>query len=116
MLQEIERYRDRWIVYSTGNFMFNAGGRYAANKVDPFSLPAVLAVRPVKGTLVVTLELSPIISDNKITHYQPRPATAEEFARARATLVEHSPGAAEWGSLVSDGTDGGRPFLVLSVR
>jgi hypothetical protein len=44
MLQEIERYHDKWVVYSIGNFVFNASGRYAANKVDPFGLPALLEV------------------------------------------------------------------------
>jgi hypothetical protein len=116
MMQEFERYRDKWIVYSIGNFLFNARGRYAANKVDPFGLPAVLTVQPMGKTLSLSLELTPIISDNTITGYQPRPATPEEFARAHEVLVTRSPGAASWGPLVTTRTDGPRQFLLLSVR
>jgi len=116
MMQEIERYRDRWIVYSIGNFMFNSAGRYAANQVDPFSLPAVLCVRQAGGALALSLELSPITSDNRITAYQPRPATPEEFARAREVLAAHSPGSATWGPLVSTGIDDGRLILRLLLR
>jgi len=116
MLQEIERYRNKWIVYSIGNFMFNSAGRYAANQVDPFSLPAVLNVRQAGDRLALSLELSPIVSDNRITRYQPRPTTPEEFARAREVLAAHSPGSASWGPLVSAGVDDGRQFLLLSLE
>lgn len=116
MLQEIERYQGRWIVYSIGNFMFNAAGRYAANKVDPFGMPATLVVRPASRGVSVSLELQPIVSDNRITGYQPRPATPDEFERARAVLFEHSPGAASWGRLVTEGHDGDRRYLVVTVR
>ena len=116
MMQELERYHDKWIVYSVGNFQFNARGRYAARKVDPFSLPAVLVVQPAGKTLSLSLELTPIISDNTVTGYQPRPATPNEFARARELLVTRSPGAASWGSLVRTGSDEGRSYLLLAVR
>jgi hypothetical protein len=116
MMQEFERYHDKWILYSIGNFLFNARGRYAAKKVDPFSLPAVLNVAPSGEGLSMWLELTPIISDNTITGYQPRPANPDEFTRARDRLFTLSPGAASWGPLVQTGTDGNRQFLRLSVR
>jgi hypothetical protein len=116
MLQEVELYHGKWIVYSIGNFMFNARGRYAANKVDPFGLPATLVVQPAGAALSMSLELSPIISDNTLTNYQPRVASPEEFARAREVLTAHSPGSASWGPLVTAGADGSRQFLLLSVK
>jgi hypothetical protein len=116
MLQEIEQYRGKWIAYSIGNLMFNAAGRYAANKVDPFSLPAILNVRQAAGRLALSLELYPIVSDNKVTGYQPRPVTPEEFSRAQGTLFSRSPGSTSWGPVVGEGARDGRRFLAIALQ
>ena len=35
MLQEIEQYKGRWILYGLGNFVFNSMGRYKKIWADP---------------------------------------------------------------------------------
>jgi hypothetical protein len=97
MMGEIEQYKDHWIAYSIGNFVFNSAGRFAKNGVDPFGLPAVLEVA-ASGAL--SLELHPIVSDNALTQYQPRPVNAEEFDQAKAALLKHSPEPETWGTKV----------------
>lgn len=89
-MQEIERYRDRWIVYSIGNFMFNSRGRYQLLSAQPFSLPAVMHCSETKGELTKNLRFYPIISDNTLTEYQPRWVTKEEFDQAFNALCTHS--------------------------
>lgn len=73
MMQEIEQYKGKWIVYSLGNFVFNSPGRYESKNVEPFSLIARLESE--------TLKLYPIYTDNKITNYQSRFLTEEEFKK-----------------------------------
>ncbi|MBX7249816.1 MAG: CapA family protein [Caulobacteraceae bacterium] len=80
-LQEVEKYQNRWICYGIGNFMFNAPGRYGEH-------PGVL---PLGGALELSfsqaslpaIRLYPLLSDNRVTDYQPHPAPP---AAARAAL------------------------------
>jgi len=77
-LQEIERYKSKWIIYGIGNFIFNAPGRYSKY---PSSLPFSLVVELVFGgdpTAIPRVKLHPFLSDNLQTRYQPRPASADE--------------------------------------
>jgi len=75
MMQEIEQYKGKWIVYSLGNFVFNSKGRYKSMKADPFSLIASLEGR--------NLKLYPIFTDNTITGFQNRFVTEEEFNKIK---------------------------------
>ena len=81
MMQEIERYQGKWILYSIGNFMFNASGRYAANHVDPFSLPAVLDVRMAGGKPVLSVGAVP---DRLRQPHHVVPAAARDGGRIHA--------------------------------
>jgi len=76
-LQEVERYRGRWIVYGIGNFVFGSPGRYALYDAPPFSLIARLDLGDRPG-----LRLYPIVTDNALVGYRPRFATAAEFRQA----------------------------------
>ena len=88
MMQEIECYRERWIVYSLGNFVFNSRGRFAKYKESvPFGLAARVTVL---SDLELGLRVYPLLSDNLLTDYRPRPVTREEAARVRQTLLEKS--------------------------
>jgi len=79
MAQEVERRakNDDWkrVVYSLWNFMFNSPWRYESSKVQPFSMVAKLHITKDKKEL----HLYPIFTDNKITNYQSRFLTDEEF-------------------------------------
>lgn len=115
VLQEIEYYRDRWIIYSLGNFVFNSPGRYQSMLVDPFSLAAGLDVINSGGYLALTLRLYPIFSDNLITDYQPRLVTQEELAKVKSVLLQHSPDPVHLQKELNIGIDGIGLFLILDV-
>ncbi|MCZ6837424.1 MAG: CapA family protein [Planctomycetota bacterium] len=85
-IQAIEQYQGCWILYSLGNFMFNTPGRYAKKDCPPFSLAAMLQITASSTQPQFTLKLYPIFSDNRITKYQPRLVSDEEFFLVRAQL------------------------------
>ncbi len=88
MIQEIECYKDKWIVYSLGNFMFNSQGRYGKYNVDPISLIAQLEFISYENEGKIILKLYPIITDNKITRYQGYFVDNSTFKKVVRTLVE----------------------------
>ncbi|MFC6640010.1 hypothetical protein GV827_17480 [Sulfitobacter sp. JBTF-M27] len=73
MMQEIERYRERFIVYSIGNFVFNSPGRFRKFKVAPIGLIVRLLLFDNGENLGFKLCLYPILSDNRATNYNVRP-------------------------------------------
>jgi hypothetical protein len=90
MLQEVERYQGRWIIYSIGNLVFASPGRYQKFKAPPFSLPARLHIKTDGGSTKMAVRLYPIVSDNQLTGYQPRPVNFAEFNRVSSLLIERS--------------------------
>lgn len=105
-IQEIEAYKGRWIVYGLGNFVFNTQGRYEETKSPPFSLAAQLLIRDAGGSRATTLRLYPIMSDNRLTGYQPRPVGRDEFRAVKAHLKQIFP----------EGSDDIGPFFELDVE
>ncbi len=85
-LQEIDQFLDRWIIYGLGNFLFNTRGRYDQTQSPPYSLVARLLIEDRGEALAIRLRLYPIVSDNRLVHYQPRPVTLTEFYRVKAFL------------------------------
>lgn len=90
-MQEVEPYRGKWILYGIGNFMFNSPGRFDRS---PDILPYGLAVELIFDTGTAAypdIHLYPILSDNQVTRYQPRPANSRhsriafEALRARVS-------------------------------
>jgi len=112
MMGEVERYKGAWVLYSIGNFLFNAPGRYSQREAPPFSFASQLIFEERSGTLERRLRLHPILSDNLQTGFQPRPVNDEEFAEARAILLQRSP--ALPGGSVFTGKDGFGPYLELN--
>ena len=90
MLQEIELYKDKWIIYSLGNFVFNAPGRYEKKEANPYSLLAMLEIAENKNNLSMNLRLYPILSDNLKTNYQPRFLVDSEKQEVYNFLKDHS--------------------------
>ncbi len=116
MMQEIELYRQKWIVYGLGNFMFMSPGRYAEKKAEPYSLAARLDVSSKKKGLAVSLRLYPLFSDNRKTDYQPRRVTEAEFARVRKLLMDHSPHPELLKKKMHTGKDEAGRFLLLPLE
>lgn len=110
VLQEIERYRGRWILYGVGNFMFNSPGRFSRYRnVLPFSL-AVDLLFPNNGG-APEVRLYPIQSDNRVTDFQPRLASAGEFRRVFDALAARADAATR--ARMSASQDGVGRFIQL---
>ncbi len=105
IMQEIEKYNGHWILYGIGNFMYNPGGRYQKFNADPFSLVVQLSLSENAGNVVKTVKLYPILTDNKITNYQARFLTQEEFEKAFTLLLAKSPQPAQLEKEVKIGKD-----------
>lgn len=90
MFQEIEKYKDKWIIYSLGNFVFNAPGRYQKKDIHPYSLAAMLEINEQRSDLIMNLKLYPVLSDNHKTNYQPRFVTSKEMKTVYELLKTHS--------------------------
>lgn len=113
MLQEIEQYRGRWVVYSLGNYVFNTRGRFSADKKPPFSLVAELLVSE-DGAMA--MRLYPIFSNNLLTSFRPRFVTKAEFQKVIAVLARHSFGCSSNGhGFFTTGSDQIGRYLQLSL-
>jgi hypothetical protein len=91
LMQEIEHYKNCWIVYSLGNFVFNSPGRYRKLNVEPFSFASRLEFDHRHGRPSLTLRLYPIMSDNLATQYQPYLVKEKDLKAVQSLLVKHSP-------------------------
>ncbi len=115
MMQEIEYYNDKWIVYSLGNFMFNSQGRYGKYNVDPISLIAQLEFINSENEGNIQLKLYPIITDNRITRYQGYFVDNPTFKKVVRTLVEKDDSGSLQEKLILDHDRFGH-YIGLTVR
>jgi len=112
MLQAIERYKGKWIVYSLGNFVFNTPGLYQSRKnAYPYSFVALIEIESKGKTKTGQIKLYPILSDNKKTNFHPRLVTKEEFTEVLQILEYH--GKSGIPNLVRTGKDSLGHFLTL---
>ncbi len=68
MMQEIEYYNNKWIIYGIGNSIFNAPGRYKFFRRKPYSCITKLEIEGSSKRV----KLYPIYTDNLETDYQVR--------------------------------------------
>jgi poly-gamma-glutamate synthesis protein (capsule biosynthesis protein) len=73
VVQPIERIGKMPVVYSLGNFVFGSRGRF-----KPEFPGYGLVAKSIIDEAGMTLELSCIVTDNKVVKYQPRPCTESE--------------------------------------
>ena len=90
-IQEFEKVDDKWIIFGIGNFMFNSPGRYQASQSPPYSYAASLNIKVIDNNFDVSLNLYPILSDNKVTNYQPRFLNEAEFKDFSAVISNKMP-------------------------
>ncbi len=90
MVQEVEKYNGHWIIYSIGNSVFNAPGRYDTPDSNPYSFIAGLIIRNVPGDEELHLRLFPIFTDNLKNDYQTRFLNDEEMADCYNLLKDKS--------------------------
>jgi poly-gamma-glutamate capsule biosynthesis protein CapA/YwtB (metallophosphatase superfamily)/glutathione synthase/RimK-type ligase-like ATP-grasp enzyme len=82
MMQEIEVYNGRWIIYGLGNFVYNSPGRYGKHDVLPFGLLGRLLISEENSRSKVTVQLYPTHLDNLVTGYQSHFVTERQFRQA----------------------------------
>ncbi|MFT5694823.1 MAG: poly-gamma-glutamate capsule biosynthesis protein CapA/YwtB (metallophosphatase superfamily) [Myxococcota bacterium] len=115
MLQEVELYQDRWIVYSLGNLVFNSLGRYASENAPPHSLILEMDLEDNGQAVEANFRLFPTFTDNRITGFQSRFVTPAEFDYVESLLLTRG-GTGSWDSLYSEGQDAdGNPYLELPL-
>ncbi len=116
MFQEVERYQNKWIIYSLGNFVFNSPGRFRKEKAHPYSLAAMLTVTDRPTNTAIKLRLYPIVSDNRITNYRPRLVNQKEFEQARSLLLQHSPESEALSKNLAPGEDQIGSYMELVLK
>ena len=114
VMQEIERYNGRLILYGIGNFMFNSEGRFRKADTPPFGLPVQLILAAGPEGLTKTIRGYPIFSDNRLTEYQPRLVAPEEFDRAFQSLRDRSGDTARFDAEVRRGEDAIGKYLEVT--
>jgi Bacterial capsule synthesis protein PGA_cap len=103
-LQQIEKYRGKWIIYSIGNFMYNTLGNYGKYNAAPFSLVVKLIFKDQSNFATTRAEHSsinqikrhmkiyPIVTDNTITYFQARFVDQKEFEAVCKLLIDEKYG------------------------
>lgn len=89
MIQEIEYYRNKLIMYSIGNFLINGNGEYKRRRLPPYSFIARLNVQNIDGEFVKKMFVYPIMVDNMATDFTPRFVTQKEFEHVKDILRTH---------------------------
>jgi poly-gamma-glutamate synthesis protein (capsule biosynthesis protein) len=86
VLQGSEIYKDRLVVYSLGNFAFGS--------LPSGSDPEGLAVRLFIEPSALRYELVPLVVDNDVVRFRPRPYAVGEEKKAKKVLA--APKACSW--------------------
>ena len=100
-LQQIEKYRGKWIIYSLGNFMYVARNRYDMWNSPPFSMVVMLTFKENKDLtnneehnsrdqISRHMKIYPIFTDNPLVHFQTRFVNQKEFEIICKLLIDEN--------------------------
>ncbi len=81
------------VLFSLGNGAYGSGGRFTSRGAPPYGLVATVEV---DGGAIVAIELRPILTDNKVVEFRPRPAADEDGMAFLHSLLEPD---ASWGAI-----------------
>jgi len=87
-VNHIEEMKNGMIAYSIGNFVFNSPGRYNKFGTLPYSFVVCLEFLECDQDWTIKEKFYPILSDNKITSFKPRPISKKE-AEELYMLINH---------------------------
>ena len=106
VLQGIETYKGKNIVYSLGNFCF--GGNSSPSDMDTmiFQQTFTITSEGVQADNVTNIIPCSISSTDGYNNYQPTPATGDEATRIKAKIQERSAAIPAADSSASSGTTG----------
>ncbi len=105
MIQEIEYYKDKLVIYSIGNFLMNGDGEYKRRRLPPYSFIARLNIQNINGELVKKMIIYPIVVDNIATDFTPRFVDNKEFDHVKDILRTHEVDVNIFDTLVTLGED-----------
>lgn len=105
MFQEVEYYKNKLIVYSIGNFIFNADGEYKKRNLPPYSFIARLNVQNIDNSLQKKMMLYPFLCCNKEIDFTLRFVNAEEFEHIIMIIKSHNFDMESAGKLFEYGKD-----------
>jgi UDP-N-acetylmuramoyl-tripeptide--D-alanyl-D-alanine ligase len=77
-IQEFSSTQEGTTIFSLGNFVFNSPGRYKKHNAPPYSVVARLDLARGREGWGGKLRLYPIVSDNRLTGFRPRPVSRLE--------------------------------------
>ena len=83
-IQKIEKYQEKFIIYSVGNGIFNSNGEYEKQKALPYGFLTRINI------LNKELQLYPIFTNNLKTFWKPRFVTEDEFIQLKTIYKEDS--------------------------
>lgn len=89
MMQEIDTYRGKWILYGIGNFVFNSPGRFDEYEVQPFGLIPRLSLSEADDAIVMDVRIYPIFVNNKTTGYRSHFVTKAQFKQVLSFLMPY---------------------------
>ncbi len=86
--QEIEQVKGKWIFYNLGNLVMNSTGRYEQENAMPYSFILKLKLVRTQSGIEIESNIYPIVSNNKLTAYQPHFVSKIEMELLKSTLIE----------------------------
>ena len=86
MLQQVGSHKNKPLIYSSGNCVFNSVGRYTIEGSIPYSFICRLEIGRHQGRIHIQPKLYPIISDNQETNWLPAPASDDQMDQVIAAL------------------------------
>jgi hypothetical protein len=131
-MQQIEKYKGRWIIYSMGNFIFNSRGQYRKFNAPPFGLAAqlVFQVKEHHGAgyevnnnnnnlstskIKKTLRIYPVLVDNRVTNYQGRFLDKNELKLFHSLIIKRKIGMEPIEKDIKTGFDKKGGFIQFSL-
>ena len=115
MIQEIEYYKEKLIMYSIGNFLMNGDGEYKRRKLPPYSFIARLNIQNIDGEFIKSMLVYPIVVDNIATDFTPRFVNEKEFDHVKDILRTHNINTDIFDTIVSLGKDKYGQYLKYKV-
>lgn len=89
-VQQIEKYESGVVAHSIGNLVFNSKGRYKKKGASPFSTIVRLELRNEDNQWNFAVKFYPIVSNNLLQGFRPRPVNEKEFYRVVTLLKNRS--------------------------
>lgn len=88
-LQEIRKYKGKWIVFSVGNGVFNSNGEFSKYDAPPYGFVTQLNIK-AKSELEINIKLFPFFANNLETFWQPHFVDDIQFAEVQRFLEQEN--------------------------